>query len=738
MSGTPNDKQPAQKRSVLLIDDNPRQRQAVAGLLRYKGHECLEAENQFAAIEFLVQRNGAIDVCLLDWYLENEDGGKEALRAIREMYPRIPVLVFTASDDAGSEAYAAGATLYVPKPFEPAFVIHFVEALIVLSDLVHEVDITARQRDLLQRANEFLQHLHRWASQQPNQSPEEIADDVAGSLHEQFKYARVRIYLINGGLPTGTAARGMHHGFDIRRYSLANDDPNAKNAFEKGSPIIIPAVELEHDRFFREFQKDGVHFQWMVPLISAFGKVGLISIDNKGSARELTDDDMAVMPLVSAAIADAIEAARHRRLREREGAWYRALLQIDHALTTTPSVDKVLQAIVDTLTLHVHADLGIVMTRRGERLPLRVDAVSSGVDPRIYKVVHDGTYGLIGRCLSTGKHVVEENVLENAEFMQSLSQIRSAELWRACFSNTKKVVIEPVLCGHVQIGVLILGFSVTDSLDELDLRFLDDVAGRVAIALANLDQVQRFEAGMIQRAKLSDLALLMCGVSHGIRNPLQTARIALENIQQELSTIDATVDLKTGISDSLSKAQESLTCAFEFINRLVRWATPQSASAVPIRIDGILRDLAELASAELRNRKVDLVLSLPADIPTLNVSIDGLRVAFDDLLWNATQAMPQGGTLTISIEVDRSAGNLVVAFADTGIGMSHEQVERLLSRSPFQPLPAGGAGLGLYFARTVVTSVGGSIECSTREGQGTTFTLNFPIAAANSAPGATR
>lgn len=713
--------------TILLVDDDPRQRVAIAALLRFKGNTCIEAGNREEVANQLNKLGDRIDACLLDWHLGTADVGRATLKLIRKRFPLLPVLVFTAKEDAGRDAYAAGASFYITKPFEPGLVTHFVDALMTMRGLAQEVALTERQNQLLERANHLMSHLHCLAQDEPDQSEKQVASAVADFLHKELFYSRVRIYLMADGKPVGTVSRGMHDGFDIAKYSLEEDDPNALRAFDNGAPVLIAATELRDDRFFHEFRKEDVRFQMMVPLVSAFGESGLITIDDKDAAHPLSEDDVAVLSLASAAIAGALQAALERRQDVREKEWYRGLLEIDKVLSSTPRLDRVLQSVIDTLTGLVPADMGIVMTRRGEGLPLGVIAASEGAPPEIFRVTHDGNYGLIGKCLQIGEQVKVDDITSDSDFIECLQKIQFSHIWKQCFSNTRTVVIEPVCCGDVLIGVLILGFSQLEPIDQIDLKFLDDVARRVAIALAKLDEEQRFEAALIQKAKLSDLAMLTAGVSHGIRNPLQTIRAALD-VMTDVNVSDkqgSTAEYQS-FQEAISSIEQALKRAFDLVNRLVRWATPSGGLSGVVQVEDILRDLTEIVSGQLSEQKIVIELQIAEKLPPVDASIDGLRVAFDDLVWNAAKAMPHGGTLTITANCDRDTEAVEVRFTDTGMGMSQEQVDQLFSRKPFEPLPAGGSGLGTYLASKVVESAGGSVECQSEEGHGTTFTFRFP------------
>jgi two-component system sensor histidine kinase PilS (NtrC family) len=101
----------------------------------------------------------------------------------------------------------------------------------------------------------------------------------------------------------------------------------------------------------------------------------------------------------------------------------------------------------------------------------------------------------------------------------------------------------------------------------------------------------------------------------------------------------------------------------------------------------------------------------------------GLRQVFWNLARNALQAMPEGGTLRVELRRTEH-GRVRVAFADTGQGMSPEQVERLFE--PFSSTRTGGTGLGLSIAYQIVRDHGGTINVRSREGHGTTIIIELP------------
>jgi two-component system sensor histidine kinase BaeS len=151
----------------------------------------------------------------------------------------------------------------------------------------------------------------------------------------------------------------------------------------------------------------------------------------------------------------------------------------------------------------------------------------------------------------------------------------------------------------------------------------------------------------------------------------------------------------------------------------------------PVALDTLLRDAADWARPLAE--RAGIILSLEA-LPTAVVAgdPDRLRAAFDNLLDNAIKYNQPGGTVHVSGHLE--AGRVVVAIADTGIGIPVAAIPRIFDRfyrvDPSRSRRTGGTGLGLSIARAIVHSHGGTIEAMSTPNRGTTFTVGLPLVSA--------
>ncbi len=159
------------------------------------------------------------------------------------------------------------------------------------------------------------------------------------------------------------------------------------------------------------------------------------------------------------------------------------------------------------------------------------------------------------------------------------------------------------------------------------------------------------------------------------------------------------------------------------ISDFLSYARPRSIIQSKVDVGELLRETFTLLrhSAEISDGQ-----TIEEEVPASPVLIDADSEQLRQVLWNlarnALQAMPSGGTLRATVQ-RQSLNRLRIAFSDTGRGMSPEQVEHL-----FEPFSSttGGTGLGLSIVYQIIRDHGGTINVRSREGQGTTITIELP------------
>lgn len=215
--------------------------------------------------------------------------------------------------------------------------------------------------------------------------------------------------------------------------------------------------------------------------------------------------------------------------------------------------------------------------------------------------------------------------------------------------------------------------------------------------------------------RLAALGVLSAGIAHDIANPLASISSELEMIEgeTELARVRESVAVLRGQVRRIDRTLREMT---DFARR-----RSEEASAVPL--DVAVDDALRLVRHDPRARRVKFVVEVDRDLPPLQMVEDHLVMVIVNLVINAFDAMPEGGTL--ALRTRRDGDGITLAIADTGAGMS-EEVRRRAVEPLFTTKGGGrGTGLGLSVSADVLRAAGGTLTIDSILGQGTTVTLRF-------------
>lgn len=267
------------------------------------------------------------------------------------------------------------------------------------------------------------------------------------------------------------------------------------------------------------------------------------------------------------------------------------------------------------------------------------------------------------------------------------------------------------------MGILALGpkkNGLKYTIDELE--FLGSLAGDVSIALSRnlaLEEARATEAKLLQAEKLAAMGRMVAGVAHEIRNPLNVISSAAQTLQQKQVAQEERRELLQYIVEETDNLNNLLT---DFL-KLARPRQPQSQRG---KAEELLSSVATAVAERAEKNRVRIITSkVDFEIET-DFSI--LRQVLLNLVINAVEAMPDGGTLALN--ADLVAGWLKIRVKDSGSGIDQSTQDRLYE--PFFTTKENGTGLGLSISYTLVETLGGSLRFRTGKG-GTTFTVRIPV-----------
>lgn len=236
-------------------------------------------------------------------------------------------------------------------------------------------------------------------------------------------------------------------------------------------------------------------------------------------------------------------------------------------------------------------------------------------------------------------------------------------------------------------------------------------------------QLATFEHRLIQSEKLAMIGLLAGGIAHDLRNPLNT----IDAIRYYLAGLPSLRE--PALQERLDVIHKNVQRASGIITNLLEFSRPSKLRREAIEINSVLDSALALFGKELSAKKIEVV-NRYEKVPLVFLNLDAVKQVFLNLLMNAVQAMPDGGTLTLSTKRGAQK-DIEIAISDTGVGISKESMQRLFA--PFFTTKAEkeGNGLGLYVSNLIIEREGGKITLESEQGKGTTSRVHLPV---NSSP----
>ena len=220
------------------------------------------------------------------------------------------------------------------------------------------------------------------------------------------------------------------------------------------------------------------------------------------------------------------------------------------------------------------------------------------------------------------------------------------------------------------------------------------------------------EAARQDRSRmLGEIAL---GFAHEIRNPLVVIKTSAELVHAKLPAESKDSRLMGFVVEEVGRIDS-------LVREFLAFATPEPVRFEPFRLDTLVRDVLEISAAECARRGIRYTLEQEVDDCGVLGGRDQIRQVLLNLLLNAMDAMPGGGELTVRLYGPGDGKRICMDVRDTGTGVPDEILPTIFQ--PFASTKKGGLGLGLATSQAVIEAHGGSIDCSSVPGRGTTFTV---------------
>lgn len=246
-----------------------------------------------------------------------------------------------------------------------------------------------------------------------------------------------------------------------------------------------------------------------------------------------------------------------------------------------------------------------------------------------------------------------------------------------------------------------------------ELGTITTAINEMAVSLAEKEHL----AKQLRRSeRLATLGRTVTDIAHELRNPVSIVQATIELMEPKVKG-DVELD------ECLAMIQEQLERQNSLISELLNFGRPSNVELEPIDLGSLMNEIVSITTPLLNKNQINMNFNSTGEIPSITGNKEKLTQVFMNLIMNAIQAMPGGGSLTIQTFFKEDA--VCVSFRDTGEGIPEEHISSIFE--PFYSRKAGGSGLGLAISKRIIEIHRGTISVESLPDQDTTFLVCFPL-----------
>jgi signal transduction histidine kinase/ActR/RegA family two-component response regulator len=489
----------------------------------------------------------------------------------------------------------------------------------------------------------------------------------------------------------------------------------------------VPVVYQDYEHHpNRMGELDSYHFKEVlgVPLIVREMIIGAMVVNSSDPDKHFQQNEIDLLFNFAHQAAIAIGNAR---LYEDSLAKIRqltTLYEIGKTLSSTLDLDELLKKALELLREQWgYALCGIFFLDREKNelylrqfLGMRLEEIR---DMR-FRV---GIDGIVGWVAETGEPYYAPDVSKDPRYVRGSPVARS----EAAF---------PVKVRDQLIGVLDIESSEPMGFDEEDIKVLSSFAGQVSISIENaqlfsdlkrtLEELKQAQDQIVQAEKLRAMGEMASGVAHDFNNVLA---VILGNIQLLFHQLDHLPPEE--IRERVKAIEQASKDGAETVRRIQEFTgVKRDKEFTLLSINEIIAEVVSITQprwkdqAQKRGIQIELTKKLE-DIPSVLGNPSELREVLTNVFFNAVDAMPEGGQLTISTQPQTDRW-VEVRISDTGIGMAEEVKKRVFDPF-FTTKGVTSSGLGMSVSYGIIKRHGGEILIESEPGKGTTFIIHLPV-----------
>jgi len=236
------------------------------------------------------------------------------------------------------------------------------------------------------------------------------------------------------------------------------------------------------------------------------------------------------------------------------------------------------------------------------------------------------------------------------------------------------------------------------------------------LTIEDLTERVNMRQQMARMDRLASLGRMSAGIAHEVRNPLTGVSLLLDELHDRLLG-------KEDDQQLIRRALGEIERLESLINEMLHFSTLPTPKLAYGQVESVIQDSLFLTRKQCQRQNVKLIEQIADDLPKIMLDADRLKQVLLNLLNNALDAMPDGGTLQVNVKTDNN--KLMICISDTGVGISSEKLPLIFE--PFFTSKGQGTGLGLAISYNIISDHGGDIQVESKFGKGTTLIISLPI-----------
>ncbi len=474
----------------------------------------------------------------------------------------------------------------------------------------------------------------------------------------------------------------------------------------------------------------------MVPLKYRGQIIGILTIESpRPEAFSQYDENLIIV--IASHLAGLVEYGRLREEAEGRARSLGLIHEVVQQVIGLNDMQEMAQITADLLVQYFGYELAAVLLEdKHQKLTIHgfggkqgdvVQKIASGYELASHT-------GITGHVFSTGESVLVNDTRQDSRY-------QAIQGWDAASE-----ICVPLRNGERVIGIVNIESSQPNAFTNNDLLAIESLAGILSAVVSSSDQYQRLqetvrqlrqtqielkarmnaqraaENRLIQAAKLAAVGEMAAGIAHELNNPLTTVTGFTELILEDLPADSSN-------RTELEMVQREARRATDVVRRLLDFSRQGERTRTRADLNEIVEDVVALTHHLIQTSGVQLILEPDGEIPWVSVDRNQMKQVLLNLIHNALQAMPTGGSLFLSTEtrVREDRPWVVISVRDTGTGISAEDRERVFEPFFTTKGERGGTGLGLSVTYGIVTDHGGVIDVESEPGNGSTFTVWLPL-----------